>query len=185
MIQNRELSKNFTLHELLASETAERLGIEDQFKPSSKIVSNLEALTTQALQPIRNWISHPIRISSGYRCEELNALVGGSDTSYHPKGLAADMKIVGDSDDFMDFPSNYFLFHKIIEMSLAGELVFDQLIHEYGKPGDPAWIHLSIAEPEACPRRQVIITQRGGYRHVGLSELMDLNRRAREIAISA
>lgn len=83
-----DISKNFSLNEFEHSDTAESRGIDNTIK-DSKIKSNVEALVKKVLQPLRDEYG-PIRINSGYRCKQLNELVGGAPTSMHSYGMAAD-----------------------------------------------------------------------------------------------
>lgn len=85
------LTQNFTLEEMLDSQTAVRLGMDEQFSPADSIKQNLTDLCVCVLEPIRALIGSPIRISSGYRCERLNEAIGGASTSQHLKGQAADI----------------------------------------------------------------------------------------------
>ena len=87
-----KLTLNFSLSELVYSDTAHRLGLDNT--PSPAIVENLQELA-ETLQVIRDAIKAPITISSGYRCAELNKAVGGSKTSSHMQGLAADIHAKG------------------------------------------------------------------------------------------
>ncbi|MFH1489804.1 MAG: D-Ala-D-Ala carboxypeptidase family metallohydrolase [Pseudomonadota bacterium] len=86
------LSKNFTIGELLRSNTAERDENlkREQYDPPAEIMDSLKYLVETALQPIRSKLEFPIRINSGYRSPLLNKLVGGSATSQHCVGEAAD-----------------------------------------------------------------------------------------------
>jgi zinc D-Ala-D-Ala carboxypeptidase len=70
------LSKNFTLNELLRSDTANRLKIVEQYTPSQAVVENLRKLCINILQPLRNHLGVPIRITSGFRCKRTNKAVG-------------------------------------------------------------------------------------------------------------
>ena len=71
-----KLSKNFTLEELIRSNTAERMGI-DNVPKDEKVVENLRSLCLEVLQPLRDYVGAPVHINSGYRCPELNMTVGG------------------------------------------------------------------------------------------------------------
>jgi hypothetical protein len=173
------LSKNFTLGELLRSNTVERDENlkREQYDPSSEIVDNLKYLVETALQPIRTQLGFPIRINSGYRCPMLNKLVGGSATSQHCRGEAADCEI---SPRFMTDPQtaairneikgivqdivgkplrpdvnqNFYLF-AFICAHLDG-LDVDQVIHEYGEDfGHPAWVHISASQRQ--DKRQILM----------------------------
>ena len=82
--------KYFTHSELTHSDTAVSLGIDNTATPS--VVKNLERLVSRVLDPLREAWGSPIIVTSGYRCEELNARVGGVKTSYHLRGMAADIR---------------------------------------------------------------------------------------------
>ena len=79
----------FTLSELTYSSTATAHSIQNV--PSAEAVKNLESLVLNVLDPLRERWGVPIYVNSGYRCEALNARVGGSKTSYHLQGMAADI----------------------------------------------------------------------------------------------
>lgn len=81
--------KYFTLTELTHSDTAVSLGIDNTATPS--VVTNLERLVSRVLDPLREAWGSSIIVTSGYRCEELNKRVGGVKTSYHLRGMAADI----------------------------------------------------------------------------------------------
>lgn len=83
------LSKNFSLEELIASTTVKK-NINNT--PSNDVVNNLKRLCTEVLQPIRDKYEKFIIVSSGYRCSKLNTTVGGSKTSQPLYGQAADIK---------------------------------------------------------------------------------------------
>ncbi len=90
-----KLTENFTLGEFLASETADRLGIANQ--PSPTELANIKVVA-EKLQEVRDFLNRALgepvwlQITSGFRCERLNQAVGGSSTSDHRSGLAADFK---------------------------------------------------------------------------------------------
>lgn len=117
--------KYFTIAELCKSETADRLGINNRCKVEH--VKNLTALVDNVLDPLRTWYGKPIRVNSGFRCLALNKAVGGSNTSQHVAGQAADI-------DTGDRQQNKLLFDHIQK-----NLPFDQLIWEH----DGDWIHVS------------------------------------------
>jgi len=108
------LSKNFTLEELIRSATAERMGVKNV--PGDAETENLRNLCARVLQPVRDSLKAPIRISSGYRCPALNKAVGGVETSQHLRGEAAD--IAADGYTARE------LFNHILSMNLE----FDQMI---------------------------------------------------------
>ena len=81
--------KYFTLLEFTRSHTASLRAMDNN--PPNDVVHNLEWLCAQALDPLREAIGSPVVVTSGYRCPDLNTAVGGSPTSYHLLGLAADI----------------------------------------------------------------------------------------------
>lgn len=132
------LSKHFTLDEMIKSPTAQRLGIENV--PDAEQLENLRDLVEQILEPLRVHYGRPIIVTSGFRCPKLNKAVGGSSTSQHAKGQAVDIRSVSDRRD-----DNKEIFDMILEMKLP----FDQLINEY----DYDWVHVSYSPRN---RRQVL-----------------------------
>lgn len=82
------LTRNFSLDEFLESETAERLGVP--MEPGTEEIIALTALCCCLLQPVRDAIDRPMRITSGWRPKSVNRAVGGSDTSQHVLAEAAD-----------------------------------------------------------------------------------------------
>lgn len=84
-----KLSDNFTLCEFTASDTARRKGIDNS--PGIKELKAIENLATNLLQPLRLVYGRPMVINSGYRSSEVNREVGGSSSSQHMKGEAADI----------------------------------------------------------------------------------------------
>jgi uncharacterized protein YcbK (DUF882 family) len=141
-----KLSENFSLEELTASETAARKGIDNT--PSEDVINNLKRLAA-ALQEVRALLNHrAILISSGYRSPELNQAVGGSATSDHCKGLAADF-----------ICPSYGTPNDIVRAIAASGLSFKQVIREFDK-----WVHLSIPEEGQEPRKQALIIDRQGTR---------------------
>ena len=122
-----QLTKSFSLLELTSSETAVRKGIDNT--PTIEVINNLSLLCGNVLQPLRNWYAKPINITSGYRSPKLNKAIGGSTTSDHCKGHAADFT-VPNSD-----------MKRVFEWLMNSE--FDQLIWEFGDKNAPNWIHVS------------------------------------------
>ena len=110
------------------SDRATKAGIVNE--PSIQEVKNLTALIEKVLDPLREAYGRPIIVTSGYRCEQLNKLVGGSASSQHKKGEAADIKTIEDTPE-----ENRKLYDLIIKLKLP----FDQLINEHGFD----WIHVS------------------------------------------
>ncbi len=89
-----KISENFSWEEMISSRTAEEHGIVN--RPGADEAAAIERLVRELLQPLRDIYGKPIRITSGYRCKELNELVGGVATSRHLRGEAADCMVSGD-----------------------------------------------------------------------------------------
>lgn len=124
------LSANFTLKELTVSETALRKGLDNT--PNDRVIANLKSLAEIILQPIRAHYDKPVRVSSGYRSPSVNASVGGSESSDHCKGQAADIEIDGiPNADLAHF--------------IADNFKFTQVILEFYTQGVPnsGWVHVS------------------------------------------
>lgn len=115
-----KLTKNFTLEEMVHSDTAKRLCIPNN--PNEEVKEALLALCENVLQPLRDKLGKPIGINSGYRSKRLNMAVGGSETSQHCKGEAVDLR--GD-------------IKKMFEILINTSLPFDQIIWEN------TWVHVS------------------------------------------
>ena len=113
-----KLSKNFSLKEMTASQTAERKGINNN--PNDDQITALQKLCENILQPVRDHYATPVTVSSGFRSEDLCEAIGSSKNSQHAKGQAADFEIFG--------TPNAELAKWIVE-----NLDFDQLILEYHK----------------------------------------------------
>ena len=126
---NGHLTKNFGYQEMIKSSTADRLGISND--ATREHVINLVNLCNFILQPVRDEFG-PIRINSGYRSPALNKAVGGSKTSQHCNGQAADFESTRISNPDLA---------KRIEKNL----IFDQLILEFYDGVDPnsGWVHCS------------------------------------------
>jgi len=129
---NLKLSKNFWLSEFTISQTAQRLGIENIPLPDH--VDNLKLLCRHILQPLRDRMRRAIFISSGYRSPALNSFIGGSGTSDHRYGRAADIDSPTDNIKYFNF--------------IKSNLIFDQLIWEFGNDEYPGWIHVSFRRGE-------------------------------------
>lgn len=132
-----QLSDHFSVRELTFSETAARMGHE--VEPSPAQLANLKRLCVELLEPIRTQLGRPIVVSSGLRPPWLNVLVGGSMTSAHMDGLAADINAVGMS------PSA--LARWIKNQGFA----VDQVIEEFGR-----WVHVSVNPTGVKPRNQYL-----------------------------
>lgn len=141
---NKKLSENFTLGEMIASDTAKKLKIDNT--PTLVDIYHLEELCKMLLQPIRNAYGKPIKVTSGFRCRKLNQAVGGSATSAHLRGYAADIKPVsGSYKDFEAFVIQFLKDHP--------EIKFDQVIREV--KGNSKWLHLGLRNSVGKQRMMV------------------------------
>ena len=147
-------TEHFSLHEFVRSSTAERLGIDNT--PSAEAVDNLRHLTEELLEPLRQQWGRPIRVTSGYRSEELNRAVGGARTSQHMRGEAADISALSPAMN-----------HRLMIRLLFSGLPFDQLIaEEVDEMNCPRWLHVSLVMRQGGAnrknRRQVIVRRKPG-----------------------
>lgn len=129
---SRYIPQYFTIDELTRSTTATKRGIRNI--PGSREVENLMLLIEHVLDPIRRKWGGPITISSGYRCQKLNTLVGGSKTSSHMNGQAADMTVGGKD-------ANWRLYTMLKESNIP----FTKLIFEHNTSGI-YWVHVSYVK---------------------------------------
>lgn len=118
--------KYFTFAEFSRSDTAKRLGIDNTIPESAK--GAIEQLVDKVLDPLRESWGRPLVITSGYRCPKLNSAVGGSKTSHHVKGMAADISTGNKADN-----------KRLYNLVIALNLPFTQLINE----NDYSWVHIS------------------------------------------
>jgi zinc D-Ala-D-Ala carboxypeptidase len=143
-----KLSKNFTLSEFTKSQTASRRGLNNE--PTPDIIKALQTLAENVLQPVRDHYGRGVKVNSGYRSPEVNAAVGGSRTSDHCKGFAADIEIVG-------------VANADLAAYIRDELQFTQLILEFYTPGipDSGWVHVSY-DPDNLKKQVMTATRRDG-----------------------
>lgn len=125
------LSKNLSLVEATKSATAIKHGIANE--PTLEHLQNLKNVAENVFQPIREHFAMPVGISSGYRSNALNDLIGGSKRSQHSKGEALDL----DADIYGGITNR-----DIFEF-IKNHLDYDQLIYEFGTDEEPAWVHVS------------------------------------------
>ena len=142
------LTKNFTLSEMVKSETALRHDMDNT--PGEAEIENLKQLAEKVLQPVRDAYGQGVKVNSGYRHPEVNAKVGGSKTSDHCKGQAADIEIPG--------VANADLAKWITE-----NLDFTQVILEFYTPGipDSGWVHVSY-DPQNLKKQVLTATKQDG-----------------------
>ena len=138
-----QITRNFSLDEFVKSETATKHNIDNT--PPQNVINNIVSLCG-LLQKIRDKYGKPMHINSGYRCPKLNSKVGGSKTSQHMNGSAADIS-VGSAKQ------NKELFDFIVKMANNKEIQFRQLIDEY----EYKWMHLAINCKENSFRNNQIL----------------------------
>ncbi len=137
-----QLSKNLSLAEMINSESAKRKGISNQ--PTEDHLANMRKLAMNVFQPIREHFNCPIYISSGYRSSPLNKALNGSKTSQHCSGEAMDIDMDGTN-----------ISNKQIFDFIKDNLIFDQLIWEFGTDNNPDWVHVSY-ESTGKQRKQIL-----------------------------
>jgi hypothetical protein len=143
-----QISKHLSLAEVSRSETAKRKGINNT--PSGAHLENFKKLAENVFEPIREHFGVPIHISSGYRSKELNSAIGGSSTSQHCQGEAIDIDMDGTSI------TNAQIFYFIKD-----NLIFDQMIWEFGTDKNPDWVHVSY-ESTGKQRKQILKAVKSG-----------------------
>ena len=146
-----QVTTNFSLKELTRSETARRYGVANT--PSAAELENIK-YTAQQLEKIRTYIGRPIIVTSCFRNEKVNRLVGGSATSAHRFGLAADCDAAGLTS--LEFAK------LLLKMRDEGKLQFDQLILEFPERGDGAWVHIGFRRNSVQRNQVLTATKRNG-----------------------
>lgn len=134
------MAKYFKAAEMLRSETAEKNKIQNT--PSAEVEQNIEELL-EVLDDLREFYGKPIKITSGFRCTELNKLVGGSPTSAHVIGYAADLQPIQGS--FEEFKA------EVLRWLDTG-VKFDQCIIEKSKSAQ--WVHFGLFNRKGQQRGQ-------------------------------
>ena len=134
-----DLTENFTLEELIETRHGENT-------PTAEHIENLKLLAQKVLQPLRDAVGKVV-VSSGYRSERVNKIVGGYATSQHLSAEAVDIICKDNRQAFI---------------YIANNLPFDQLIWEYGNEKAPSWIHVSYKR--TGNRKQILRKEHGkGY----------------------
>lgn len=140
------LTPNFTLEELTASETAERNGWDNS--PNDQELANLTRLADFLEQVKVVLDGKPIMISSGLRTKKVNDAVGSKDSSQHRTGCACDFRVPGMTPD------------EVVRKIMASGISFDQVIREFDR-----WTHISIPNSDdTSPRKQALIIDKAGTR---------------------
>jgi hypothetical protein len=132
------LSRDFSLRELTRTAT----GLPNEPTEDRELAS-LVLLATRVLQPIRDEFG-PLLVTSGFRSPEVNAAVGGAETSAHLEGRAADFR-----------PGQYGITVMEVFRWIARHrgIPWGQVIWE--RPGPGAWVHVSLRREGAAPQALV------------------------------
>lgn len=143
-----QLTSNFSLAEMVKSETALRHDMDNT--PGEAEIENLKRLCEQVLQPVRDHFAKGVKVNSGYRHPEVNAKVGGSRTSDHCKGQAADIEIPGVANGDL-------------AKWIAENLSFTQVILEFYTQGipDSGWVHVSY-DPANLKKQTLTAVKQNG-----------------------
>ena len=139
---------------MIASDTAKAKGIDNS--PTTEVRANLVALIETLLDPLREAWKSPIRVTSGYRCAALNKAVGGSSTSAHLYGCAADIvPINGKIAEFKAFCRDYFGNRRHL---------YDQVILEQSKGSE--WVHIGLKNKDGRKRGQLMEYKNNRYTYL-------------------
>jgi len=140
------LTPNFTLDELTASESAERNGWDNS--PNDAELENLKRLA-DFLEQVKVVLNgKPVMINSAFRSKKVNDSVGSKDTSQHRIGCAADIRVPGMTPD------------EVVRKVIASGISYDQVIREFDR-----WTHISIPNSvDTSPRKQALIIDKAGTR---------------------
>jgi zinc D-Ala-D-Ala carboxypeptidase len=140
------LTPNFTLDELTASESAERNGWDNS--PNDAELENLKRLA-DFLEQVKVVLGgKPVMINSAFRSKKVNDAVGSKDTSQHRIGCAADIRVPGMTPD------------QVVKAVIASGIGYDQVIREFDR-----WTHISIPNSvDTSPRKQALIIDKAGAR---------------------
>jgi zinc D-Ala-D-Ala carboxypeptidase len=142
------LTANFSLAEMVKSDTALRHDMDNT--PGEAEIANLKTLCEKVLQPVRDHFQTGVKVNSGFRHPEVNAKVGGSKTSDHCKGQAADIEIPG-------------IANADLAVWIMDNLTYTQLILEFYTPGvpDSGWVHVSY-DPANLKKENLTATKQNG-----------------------
>jgi zinc D-Ala-D-Ala carboxypeptidase len=140
------LTPNFTLDELTASESAERNGWDNS--PNDAELENLKRLA-DFLEQVKVVLGgKPVMINSAFRSKKVNDAVGSKDTSQHRVGCAADIRVPGMTPD------------EVVRKIIASGISYDQVIREFDR-----WTHISIPNSvDTSPRKQALIIDKQSTR---------------------
>ena len=143
-----QLTNNFSLAEMVKSDTALRHDMDNT--PGEAEIENLKRLCEQVLQPVREHFKTGVKVNSGFRHPDVNAKVGGSKTSDHCKGQAADIEIPG-------------IPNADLAKWITENLDFTQVILEFYTQGvpDSGWVHVSH-DPQNLKKQSLTAVKKDG-----------------------
>jgi hypothetical protein len=122
--------------------------------PTPEHIENFKKLAENVFEPIREHFKRPIHVSSGYRSQALNAVIGGSLSQQHCKGEALDLDMDGTE-----------ITNKQVFDYIKDNLEFDQLIAEFPEKSNPAWVHISYSS-SGKQRKQILVAKKVGGKTV-------------------
>jgi uncharacterized protein YcbK (DUF882 family) len=143
-----QLTNNFSLAEMVKSDTALRHDMDNT--PEEAEIENLKRLCEKVLQPVREHFKTGVKVNSGFRHPDVNAKVGGSKTSDHCKGQAADIEIPG-------------IPNADLAKWITENLDFTQVILEFYTQGvpDSGWVHVSY-DPQNLKKQSLTAVKKDG-----------------------
>ena len=127
-----QLSPHFTLGEMARTDNRNLLS-ENQAQ-SLAYFDNLQKLCAEILEPVRELLGMPVQVTSGFRCIRLNALIGGSPTSQHCHGEAADT-VYGEYN-----------LREIFNEIAWSSIPYSQIIYEF-----ESWVHIALQDQVLYP----------------------------------
>ena len=151
----KNISQHISYKEATTSATALRRGLDNI--PGPDQLKCMQDIAEYLFEPLREWVGGPIKITSMFRGEPVNTAIGGSKNSQHMKGQALDL------DDTYGHKTNAEMYHYIKD-----NLMFDQLIWEFGNDENPNWIHVSFVTHRPNRKKLTVALKKNGrtvYEH--------------------
>jgi zinc D-Ala-D-Ala carboxypeptidase len=151
----KNISQHISYKEATTSATALRRGLDNI--PGPDQLKCMQDIAEYLFEPLREWVGGPIKITSMFRGEPVNTAIGGSKNSQHMKGQALDL------DDTYGHKTNAEMYHYIKD-----NLMFDQLIWEFGDDENPNWIHVSFVTHRPNRKKLTVALKKNGrtvYEH--------------------
>ena len=151
----KNISKHISYKEATTSATALRRGLDNI--PGPDQLKCMQDIGEFLFEPLRERVGGPIKITSMFRGEPVNTAIGGSKYSQHMKGQALDL------DDTFGHKTNAEMYHYIKD-----NLMFDQLIWEFGDDENPNWIHVSFVTHRPNRKKLTVALKKNGrtvYEH--------------------